>query len=78
MTTSQKTLAGKYRGLRTLCPPLLQRVHYSFKKIVRFCRESLAETISVKSNSGEKKMGQEKEDFEPDAAAPPTNGEANE
>ena len=108
MTTSRKTLAGKYRGAGDPLTPHSCRCKgvrepfdsqscrhhrgapdpltphfcstYSFK-IVRFCRESLAETISVKSSSGEKKMGQEKEDFEPDAAAPPattTNGETNE
>lgn len=47
-------------------------------------RESLAETISVKSSSGggppeEEKMGQDKEDFEPAAAPLPSSGtEANE
>ena len=69
-TTFLKTLAGQY-SIRFISQNCI------------FCRESLAETISVKSGGGaggaEEKMGQDKEDFEPAAAPLPSSGtEANE
>ena len=60
MTTSQKTLAGKYRGLRTLCPPLLQRVHYSFKKLCAFAGSHWQRQFQSRAVTGKRKWVKKK------------------